>query len=107
MAEKTLEQLFEEFKKIPDWQNYPLPEVFYQKFQLPKPKPNSDLMSALYSQLSPPPHEGLGYEVREKAPGGVREIQLPEIPLIRYEPAEPAESTNRIADEHQSEKKQD
>ena len=93
MAEKSqsLEEFLAEFRKLPDWQNYPLPEICYTKYGLPRPKPNLDLQDALWAQLSPPPHEFLGIENREKAPGGVREIQLPEVPLLQYEPAEPAE----------------
>lgn len=98
MAEKsqTLEEFLAEFRKLPDWQNYPLPEICYTKYGLPRPKPNSDLQDALWAQLNPPPHEFLGIEKRDKAPGGVREVQLPEVPLLQYEPVEPVEDTTKV-----------
>lgn len=77
--EAQAERFLTEWRKVPDWDRYPLPEIFYTKFGVPRPKVNSDLMPALTRQLNPPLHEFLGEEVRDKAPGGVREIVVEEV----------------------------
>ena len=56
MTDRTLEELFDELKKLPDWNRYPYPEVFYKHFGVSKPKPAS-LMEAL--TYTPPPSETL------------------------------------------------
>jgi len=58
MPEPTLEELFEELKKLPDWNRYPYPEVFYKHFNVPKPKPAE--LSEVLSYRAPPslPTEG-------------------------------------------------
>jgi len=90
----TLEELLEEFKKIPDWNRYILPEVFYEKFNLKKLQPASVMESITYT---PPPYEPLNkngkVEIRGPAEGGVREIKdfatLPtEVKLIDEETGE-------------------
>lgn len=72
----TLEQLFEEYKKLPDWDRYPLPEVYYKHFNIRKPQAASVMESVCYN---PPPYQSLNkdgkVELREPAPGGVREIK--------------------------------
>lgn len=73
----TLEQLFEEFKQVPDWERFPMPEVFYQHFNVKKPKPSYEVMESL--AYTPPPHQSLNkngkIEIRPPAEGGVREIK--------------------------------
>lgn len=88
--EAEAERFLAEWRKVPDWDRYPLPEFFYTKFNVPKPKPNNDLMTAIYAQLDPPPHEFLGKEERDKAPGGVREIVVEDVvsEVINEEPSE-------------------
>lgn len=56
MPERTLEELFEELKKLPDWNRYPYPEVFYKHFHVDKPTPAG--LSELL-QYTPPPSEPL------------------------------------------------
>ena len=71
----TLEEAFEQFKKLPDWDRYPMPEVFYQHFQVKKPQPGSVMECISYQ---PPPYasEGNGkVEIRGPVEGGVREIK--------------------------------
>lgn len=80
----TLEELFEQFKKLPDWDKYPLPEVLYEHFNIKKPKPSTDIMSSLC--YVPPPSESLNkngkVEIRPPAEGGVRQIEeLPALPV--------------------------
>lgn len=91
----TLEELFEEFQKLPDWNNYPLPEVFYKHFNVKKPQPAASLMESL--TYTPPPHQSLNtngkVEIREAMEGGVREIEefvtLPvEVTLVDEETGE-------------------
>lgn len=71
----TLEELVTQFKEIPDYERYPLPEVFYQKFGLKKPKP-AESITPVYL---PPPSQSLNengkIEERGPAEGGVREIK--------------------------------
>ena len=72
----TLEELFEEFKKLPDWERFPMPEAFYEHFKIKKLQPASITEAVCYQ---PPPFESLNekgkIEVRDPAPGGVREIK--------------------------------
>lgn len=71
----TLEEVFEQFKQLPDWERFPLPEVVYKQFNLKKPQPASVMECVTYS---PPPHHSLNkngkVEIRKPAEGGVREI---------------------------------
>lgn len=72
----TLEEAFEQFKQLPDWDRFPLPEVLYEKFQLKKPQPATVMECVTYA---PPPHHSLNkngkVEIRKPAEGGVREIK--------------------------------
>lgn len=95
----TVEELFEQFKQLPDWNLYPLPESFYQKFNIKKPKPGGLMESLTYQ---PPPHASLNkegkIEIKPVAEGGVREIkeflELPvEVKMITDE------STDQTADD--------
>lgn len=73
----SLDELFEEFKQLPDWDKFPMPEVFYEHFHVKKPKPSVSIMDALV--YTPPLSHSLNtngkVELRDAAPGGVREIQ--------------------------------
>ena len=109
LSKMSLEELFEEFKKLPDWNLYPMPEVFYKHFNVRKPQPADIEEIAHYN---PPAHLPLGdgkVEIREPAPGGVRQIELPallpvETLVIKDEEEEkPKQLTNQSDDE----KKQD
>lgn len=71
--EKSLDELFDELKKLPDWDRFPYPEVFYKHFNVKKPQPAAVDECAMYI----PPrgfYEGPG-ETRPPAEGGVREIK--------------------------------
>ena len=78
----SLEQAFEEFKKLPDWDRFPMPEVFYEHFKVKKPQSLSVNECATYI---PPPYASLGngkVEIRGPLPGGVREIKdLQQLPV--------------------------
>lgn len=73
----TVEEAFEQFKQLPDWDRFPMPEVFYEHFKLKKPQPAVSLMEAL--TYTPPPYQPLNtsgkIEIRKPAEGGVREIK--------------------------------
>lgn len=80
----TLEEAFEEFKKLPDWERFPMPEVFYQHFNLKKPQPSESLMESL--TYTPPPHQSLNkrgkVEILPPVEGGVRPMpELLELPV--------------------------
>lgn len=80
---KTLEELFEEFKKVPDWERFPMPEVFYTHFNVKKPQPATVMETVVYQ---PPPYQSLNEhgKVEERGPleGGVRVIEnLMELPV--------------------------
>lgn len=90
----TVEELFEQFKKLPDWERYPLPEAYYDHFKIKKPQPAS--VNECCIGYNPPPHQSLNkdgkVEIRGPAPGGVREIKdflsMPvEVNLIKDESA--------------------
>ena len=69
---KTLEEVFAEFKQLPDWNRFPMPDVFYTYFNVQKPKP-AEIMETLTYQ--PPPSDSQrSVEKRPPAPGGVREV---------------------------------
>ncbi len=103
----TLEAVFEEFKQVPDWDRFPLPEMMYSKFNLKKPQPASVAECVSYTV---PPHESLNkngkVENRNAVEGGVRDVEyLPAPPvevkrlneeteeLEDYPPPEPFEVT--------------
>jgi hypothetical protein len=73
----TVEELFEQFKQLPDWDRFPMPEVFYEHFKVKKPQPSVSLMEVL--NYTPPPYKSLltngKIEIRKPAEGGVREIK--------------------------------
>lgn len=78
----TFEAAFEEFKKLPDWDRFPLPEFMYEKYGIKKPR-TGEIMDIL--TYSAPPHQSLNkngkVEVLPLPEGGVRKIELgPELP---------------------------
>ena len=64
-------------QQIPDWNLYPWPEVFYEKYNLPKPKARDPAIEEMVL-YKPAPYVPLGEgktEVRGPAEGGVRIIE--------------------------------
>ena len=93
----SVEELLEQFKQLPDWDRYPLPEAYYTTFNLKKPK------AATLSELicyNPPPYESLNEggktELRGPVPGGVR--QLPEAAPLPVEVKRLNEETQQLED---------
>jgi hypothetical protein len=71
--EEKLQELFKLYKELPDFDRFPMPEVFYERFGVKKPKP--------YDTPVVIPHKNFGSEVvpleiRGPVDGGVREIPL-------------------------------
>lgn len=84
MASTTLQEAFEQFQKLPDWNRYPMPEVFYEHFKLKKLQPASINEVISYN---PPPYESLNehgkVEIRGPVEGGVRSIEnLEPLPVV-------------------------
>lgn len=82
VSKLSLEDLFHEFQKVPDYDRFPLPEVFYEHFKIKKPQPQTVNEAAWYQ---PPACLWLGDgkpDIRGPAPGGVRELEpLPALPV--------------------------
>ncbi len=78
--DKRERQLMETLMTLPDFDRLPLPEHFYKKYNIPKPK-ILGLMEALHLQNRTEclPGDGRPIEIRQPASGGVR-------PLIEVEP---------------------
>lgn len=63
--------------KLPDWELYPLPKSLYDIYKLPPPQSSLTLGDSLKrSNL-----HGELYMVRDVAPGGVRSLSLPSMPI--------------------------
>jgi hypothetical protein len=87
-----MEDLIAQFKKLPDWDLYPMPEVMYTKYKFPVPEPSLDLKASLKRHTAPPPAVYEPTVTLPPAPGGVRQIEVPEL--------KPIDVTGQTADEH-------
>jgi hypothetical protein len=74
--EESMKLLFELWKTVPNWEQYPMPEAFYKYFNVKKPKPSDDPVVKSTAQFSG--GRGAPIEMREPASGGVRNITLSE-----------------------------
>ena len=83
--EEQLEALFKLYQQLPDWDRFPMPEIFYNKFGVKKIKPVDSPV------VTKPMYYGqhLPLEIREPAPGGVRKLEdsktLPLVTIVRDE----------------------
>ena len=83
MATLTDEQIYSQLKDLPDFDRFPLPKHFYEKFNIPPPKILS-LSEALrlHSYTANAPGALVKTEYREPAPGGVRPLlEAPAMPI--------------------------
>jgi len=80
MASKTIDDVFAQFQQLPDWNRFPMPEVFYTHFGVKKPKPAE---IGEYLNYTPPPAKYEKPQLRLAMPGGVREV--PELPALPVE----------------------
>lgn len=80
----TLEEAFEEFKKLPDWDRFPMPEVFYEHFKLKKPQPSKSLMESLCYVAPPSVSLNKNGQVEKRGPaeGGVRPVEFLPTPPV-------------------------
>lgn len=94
-----LEQALSEFKKLPDWNRFPLPEIIYKKFGIKKPEPAD--IGEITKNLNPFGYGGhytQPLELRGPVEGGVRVVPMgPEVPV----------ETKIITDETENDKQQD
>jgi len=103
--EESMRELFELWKQVPNWEQYPMPEVSYKYFNVKKPKPSDEPAPTSKDRFAGGPIRGAGIEMREPAPGGVRNIPLgEELPIKQifvpdYECA-PSLMENDIKDEN-------
>jgi hypothetical protein len=74
-----MEDIIAQFKKLPDWELYPLPEVLYTKYKFAPPEPSLELKDALKRHISPPPASYEPPMNLPPAPGGVRAVEVPEL----------------------------
>ena len=80
-APKTDEELYAILSKMPDFDRYPIPESWYAKFHIPKPKILTMRESfALARVTADAPGPNVKTEFRPRAEGGVR-------PLLESEPS--------------------
>ena len=83
MTTLTDEEIYNQLKDLPDFDRFPLPKYFYEKFNIPPPKILS-LSEALKLQTytANAPGALVKTEYREPAPGGVRPIlEAPALPI--------------------------
>jgi len=76
---QELTKLVEAFKQLPDFNRFPLPEIFYTKYGMPRPQHNNDdLKGSLTAAVTSMSAGGIPFEERGPMDGGVREIKLPD-----------------------------
>ena len=78
---KEAESYLEQFKKLPDWERYPMPETFYKTFGIQKPKP-LEINGYLKANMESLIESGFGsgkIETRGPAEGGVRPVEQPSL----------------------------
>jgi hypothetical protein len=111
MEQLSLDDLVEQFKQVPDFDRFPLPEVIYEKYNIKKPKASYEIMEALTYQT--PPHQSLNkngkVELRGPAEGGVREIkEFMELPVeVKMLTDEELEEANKPTDQNGGDKQLD
>lgn len=90
--ETDLNRLYEQFKKLPDYQRYPMPDVYYKHFNETKPKP-AELQETLDAPNKSVLMQYESFEDRGPLPGGVREV--PELPPLELKTEIKTDDENR------------
>ena len=73
--DKRERELMDTLMKLPDFDRMPLPEHFYAKYNIPKPKIIGLMESLrLQTQTDGAPGDGRPIEIRKPSPGGVRPL---------------------------------
>lgn len=93
MDSEDFKKLFDEFRKLPEWDRYPLPDAVYKKFGISKPIVSSDLKSYLSANAKIANYLLDSVETREPSVGGARiledgsvlpiEVKLDDISALR------------------------
>jgi len=78
MSKMTMDEVFELYKKLPDWNRFPMPDVFYTHYNIKKPKPAE--INEIVTYQPPPSDSQRSVERRGPVPGGIREV--PTLPPI-------------------------
>ena len=73
---EMLDELFALYQKVPNWEQFPMPEKFYTRFNIKKIKPSDKPVVQSTDQFQGGEYRPIEY--RDALPGGVREIVLPE-----------------------------
>jgi hypothetical protein len=99
-SKMSTEDLFAEIKKIPDFERFPWPDVFYEKFGVEKPKAR-DMPISECLMYQPPSYQSLneGGKAEERGPveGGLRPVTYSALPVSTI--VEPVEKpTPKLAD---------
>ena len=97
--ETDLNRLYEQFKKLPDYQRYPMPDVYYKQFNEKKPKP-AELQETLDAPNNSVHLHYESFEDRGPLPEGVREI--PELPPLELKTEFKSDDEIRIEQMQQS-----
>jgi len=98
-----MEDIIAQFKRLPDWELYPMPEIMYKKYNFPIPQPSLELRDSLKRYMAPP---AATYDTPihlPPAPGGVRTMEVPELkPMeVKVEPQPLFQTlTSQIGGEH-------
>ena len=74
--DEMLDELFTLYQKIPNWEQFPMPEKFYKRFNVKKIKPSDKPVVMNTDQFQGGEYQPIEY--RNALPGGVREVVLPE-----------------------------
>ena len=78
MSKMTMDEVFELYQKLPDWNRLPMPDVFYTHYNIKKPKPAE--INEIVTYQPPPSDSQRCVERRGPVPGGIREV--PTLPPI-------------------------
>jgi hypothetical protein len=84
---KEAESYLEQFKQLPDWSRYPMPETFFKTFGIQKPKA-LEIGAYLRTNLESFMQSGFGsgqVELRGPAEGGVRPVEMPPLMIADTE----------------------
>ena len=83
--EEQLNELFKLYQTLPDWDRFPMPEVFYKKFGVKKVKPVDNPVVPRPTYCG----QKTTLELRNAVPGGVRQVEesksLPVATIVRDE----------------------
>lgn len=103
----TDEEIYNMLKDLPDFDRFPLPKYFYEKFNIPLPKILS-IREALHlaNLTANAPGALVKTEYREPAPGGVRPLLEVEPVKIEVKPGVSIEDALETSEDSKSERRE-